>query len=123
MFLRDQPWLTRAGLGHCLSFSLFFVRLVGEDHDTLAGCLCIYKCQSLQIAPALKKALSAAHDDRMNHQRKFIKQVVLQQGFNKCGAAGDSNALAKIILRRKKSSNDYQSGGELKERSDELRDS
>jgi hypothetical protein len=78
--------------------ALFLSRLVGGDHDTRAGRLRIYKLESLQIAPILKETLTSSYDNRMDHECQLIQEIVLQQGLNECGAAGDTNVLSGLLL-------------------------
>ena len=53
--------------------------LVGEDRDTRAGCLRIYKSKPLQIAPIPEKTLATPRDHGMDHEDEFVEEIVLQQ--------------------------------------------
>ncbi len=55
-------------------------RLVGDDHDPRPGRLGSDELQALQSAPVREEPLAVAHDNWMNHERKFIKEGVVQQG-------------------------------------------
>jgi hypothetical protein len=47
------------------------------DHDACTGRPGVYKFQSLEIASVFEETLAAAHDNRMNHERKLIQKVAL----------------------------------------------
>src|SRR5262249_61268644 len=79
--------------------TLPFVRPVGGDQNPCTGRLRVHEPQSLQIAPPGEKTLPATDDDRMNHEGKFIEQVVSQQRPNECRAAGDADVLARLLFQ------------------------
>ena len=82
-----------------LRSSLIAAWLVGEDRDTRSGCLRSYKLQPLQIAPVLEKTLTTPDDHRMDHERQFVEEIILQQGVHERRATGDANVLAGLLLQ------------------------
>jgi hypothetical protein len=60
-------------------------RLVGEIGNARAEGLRVDELQRLLIAPVLKQTLSAPHDYGMDHERKLLEEVLLQQ-LNERGA-------------------------------------
>ena len=60
-------------------------RLVGEIENARAEGLRVDELQRLLIAPVLKQTLSASHDYGMDHERKLLEEVLLQQ-LNERGA-------------------------------------
>jgi hypothetical protein len=54
-------------------------RLVGEIENARAEGLRVDELQRLLIAPVLKQTLSAPHDYGMDHERKLLEEVLLQQ--------------------------------------------
>jgi len=52
--------------------------------------------QSLEIAPIFEKTFPFAGDYGVDHQRKLIEEIVLEQGSNHCWAACDSDVLSGL---------------------------
>src|SRR5215203_6586355 len=73
-------------------------RLVGEIENARAEGLRVNKLQRLLIAPFLKQTLSAAHDYGMEHESKFIEEVILKQRPDQGRAAGYRDVLARLLF-------------------------
>src|SRR5215217_8074631 len=73
-------------------------RLVGEIENACAEGLRVEELQRLLIAPFLKQTLSTPHHDRMNHEPKFVEEVLFEQRPDQSRAAGYRDVLARLLL-------------------------
>src|SRR5215213_1638265 len=73
-------------------------RLVAEIENARAESLRVNKLQRLLIAPVLKQSLSAPHDYGMEHEPKFVEEVLFKQRPNQGRAAGYRDVLARLLL-------------------------
>jgi len=57
---------------------MFLSRLVGEHRDPSAGRLRINQLESFHklSIPIFEETLTAAHDNRMDHERQLIQEIV-----------------------------------------------
>src|SRR3712207_6677897 len=73
-------------------------RLVGEIENARAERLRVNELQRLLIAPVLKQTLSAPHDDGVDHEPKFVEEVVFKQRPDQGRTAGYRDVLARLLL-------------------------
>src|SRR5918997_4110881 len=73
-------------------------RLVGEIENAHAERLRVDELQRLLIATVLKQTLSAAHHDGMDHEPKFVEEVLFKQRADQGRAAGYRDVLARLLL-------------------------
>jgi hypothetical protein len=73
-------------------------RLVGEIENARAEGLRVDELQRLLIAPFLKQTLSTPHDDGMEHEPKFVEEVLFKQRPDQGRTAGYRDVLARLLL-------------------------
>ena len=73
-------------------------RLVGEIENARAEGLRVDQLQRLLISPVVKQTLSAPHDDGMNHEAKFVEEVLFKQRPDQGRAAGYRDVLARLLF-------------------------
>src|SRR5215204_5039716 len=73
-------------------------RPVGEIQNARAEGLRVDQLQRLLIAPVLKQTLSAPHDYGMDHEPKFVEEVLFKQRADQGRAAGYRDVLARLLL-------------------------
>src|SRR5215217_6152325 len=73
-------------------------RLVGEIENARAEGLRVDQLQRLLISPVLKQTLSAPHDDGMNHEAKFVEEVLFKQRPDQGRAASNRDVLTWLPL-------------------------
>src|SRR5215203_3811869 len=73
-------------------------RLVAEIENARAEDLRVDKLQRLLIAPVFKQTLSAPHHDGMDHEPKFVEEVLFKQRPDQGRAAGYRDILARLLL-------------------------
>ena len=54
-------------------------RPIRSDDDTRPGRLRGGELQPFKLTPALEKTFAIARDDRVNHELKFVEEVLLQK--------------------------------------------
>src|ERR671914_3047168 len=73
-------------------------QLVGEVEDARAKRLRVNEPKKLLIAPMLKEALSAAHDNRVDHEPKLVADLLGKQRPDESAAAGDRDVLTRLVF-------------------------